>query len=168
MSAWRGERRPYKVAGSSYGNRIWIAAWRGEMGWCRIGVSNPRKERRLGELFFVFQDVEDPRPGNAKLHDLHEMLVLALLAMLTGGRTCVDMEGFGRERLEWLREFLTLENGIPSHDTFSRLFRTRRVCRGRCCAWRRTGQTDGSIEKTRRATAGATAPPTSASSAGWR
>ena len=49
--------------------------------------------------------------------------MLALLAMLTSGRTCVDMEDFGREREEWLRRYLTLENGIPSHDTFSRLFR---------------------------------------------
>ena len=77
----------------------------------------------MRELLFVFQDVEDPRRDNAKRHDLHDMLVLALLTMLTGGRTCVDMEDFGREREEWLRQYLTLENGIPSHDTFSRLFR---------------------------------------------
>ena len=77
----------------------------------------------MRELLFIFQDVEEPRRGNAKRHDLHEMLVLALVAMLTSGRTCVDMEDFGREREEWLRQYLTLENGIPSHDTFSRLFR---------------------------------------------
>ena len=77
----------------------------------------------MRELLFVFQDVEDPRRDNAKRHDLHDMLVLALLTMLTGGRTCVDMEDFGREREERLRQYLTLENGIPSHDTFSRVFR---------------------------------------------
>ena len=77
----------------------------------------------MRELLLVFQDVEDPRRGNAKRHDLHETLVVALLAMLAGGRTCVDMEDFGTEREPWLRQFLTLENGIPSHDTFSRLFR---------------------------------------------
>ena len=60
---------------------------------------------------------------NAKLHDLHEALVLALLSMLAGGRTCVDMEDFGCGAESWLRTFLTLANGIPSHDTFSRLFR---------------------------------------------
>ena len=74
-------------------------------------------------LLLVFQDVEDPRTGNAKLHDLHEALVLALLSMLAGGRTCVDMEDFGCGAESWLRTFLTLANGIPSHDTFSRLFR---------------------------------------------
>ena len=77
----------------------------------------------MRELLVVFQDVEDPRSGNAKRHDLHEVLVIALLSALTGGRTCVDMEDFGCTAEAWLRTFLTLENGIPSHDTFSRLFR---------------------------------------------
>ena len=76
----------------------------------------------MRELLSIFQDVEDPRKGNAKRHDLHEMLVIALLSMLTGGRTCVDMEDYGNVAEPWLRKFLTLENGIPSHDTFSRLF----------------------------------------------
>ena len=50
------------------------------------------------------------------------MLVVALLSMLAGGRTCVDMEDYGGAAEPWLRTFLALENGIPSHDTFSRLF----------------------------------------------
>ena len=77
----------------------------------------------MRELLLIFQDVEDPRRGNAKRHDLHELLVVALVTVLAGGRTCVDMEDFGSVREPWLRQFLTLENGIPSHDTFSRLFR---------------------------------------------
>ncbi len=77
----------------------------------------------MRELLFVFQEVEDPRRGNAKRHDLHEMLVIALLSMLTGGRTCVEMEDYGCAAERWLRTFLALRNGIPSHDTFSRLFR---------------------------------------------
>ena len=76
----------------------------------------------MQELLSIFQEVEDPRSGNAKRHDLHEMLVMALLSMLTGGRTCVDMEDYASTAEPWLRTFLTLENGIPSHDTFSRLF----------------------------------------------
>ena len=56
-------------------------------------------------------------------HDLNEMLVIALLSALTGGRTCVDIEDFGCAAEPRLRTFLKLENGIPSHDTFSRLFR---------------------------------------------
>ena len=76
----------------------------------------------MQELLSIFQDVDDPRKGNAKRHDLHEMLVVALLSMLAGGRTCVDMEDYGGAAEPWLRTFLALENGIPSHDTFSRLF----------------------------------------------
>ena len=68
------------------------------------------------ELLAIFQEVEDPRKGNAKRHDLHEMLVVALLSMLTGGRSCVDMEDYGCATEPWLRKFLTLEHGIPSHD----------------------------------------------------
>ena len=77
----------------------------------------------MQELLSIFQDVEDPRTGNAKRHDLHEMLAIALLSMLTGARTCVDIEDYGCVSEPWLRTFLRLENGIPSHDTFSRLFR---------------------------------------------
>ena len=75
------------------------------------------------EFLIVFQDVGGTRGGATPAPRPHEMLVLALLAMLTSGRACVDMEDFGCEREERPREFLTPENGIPSHDTFSRLFR---------------------------------------------
>ena len=77
----------------------------------------------MRELLAIFQEVEDPRRGNAKRHDLHEMLVIALLSTLTGGRACVEMADYGCAAERWLRTFLALKNGIPSHDTFSRLFR---------------------------------------------
>ena len=77
----------------------------------------------MREILSIFQEVEDPRRGNAKRHDLNELLTIALLSMLTGGRTCVDMEDYGCACEAWLREFMTLENGIPSHDTFSRVFK---------------------------------------------
>ena len=77
----------------------------------------------MREILSVFQDVEDPRRGNAKRHDLQETLTIALVSMLAGGRTRVDMEDYGCVWEPWLREFMTLPNGIPSHDTFSRLFR---------------------------------------------
>ena len=82
---------------------------------------DPRRERREAGTSVVFQEVEDPRRGNAKRHDLHETLVIALLSMLTGGRTCVEMEDYECAAERRLREFLTLKNGISSHDTFSRL-----------------------------------------------
>lgn len=71
----------------------------------------------------LFEDLEDPRTGNAKRHSLHEIVVIALCTVLSGGETCADMALFGRLKQSFLKEFLTLEHGIPSHDTFSRLFR---------------------------------------------
>jgi predicted transposase YbfD/YdcC len=70
----------------------------------------------------AFRRVPDPRASNAR-HDLLEVLVIALAATLCGAESCSDMAEFG-EAKEWLlRLFLRLEHGIPSHDTFSRVFR---------------------------------------------
>jgi len=70
-----------------------------------------------------FEDLDDPRSGNAGLHDLLEVLFTALCAVLSGGQTAVDMAIFAREKEAFLREYLKLEYGLPSHDTFSRIFR---------------------------------------------
>ncbi len=67
--------------------------------------------------------LEDPRTGNAALHDFHELLMIALCTVLSGGQGAVDMATFARSKETFLRSFLKLENGLPSHDTFSRLFR---------------------------------------------
>lgn len=69
-----------------------------------------------------FADLEDPREANAR-HILHEILVIALCAMLCGAEDCSDMALFGRAKESFLRQFLSLRHGIPSHDTFSRVFR---------------------------------------------
>ena len=70
-----------------------------------------------------FEGLEDPRTGNAGRHDLLEMLMIALCTVVSGGEDCTDMAEFARTKLEFLRGFLKLEYGAPSHDTFSRLFR---------------------------------------------
>ena len=70
----------------------------------------------------IFEDVEDPRAENAR-HDLLELLFIALAAVLCGAESCADMADFGEAKEEVLREVLSLEHGIPSHDTFSRVFR---------------------------------------------
>ncbi len=77
----------------------------------------------MEELKEVFEELEDPRTGNAKLHSLHEVMVIALCSILCGGETCADMALFGRSKRAFLQQFLVLEHGIPSHDTFSRVFR---------------------------------------------
>ena len=70
-----------------------------------------------------FEGLDDPRTGNAGRHELLEMLMIALCTVLSGGEDCTDMAEFARAKLEFLRGFLKLEHGVPSHDTFSRLFR---------------------------------------------
>jgi predicted transposase YbfD/YdcC len=69
-----------------------------------------------------FEEIEDPRAGNAR-HDLFELLFIALLASLCGAQSCEDMAEFGRCKRDLLGRFLLLRHGIPSHDTFSRVFR---------------------------------------------
>lgn len=75
-------------------------------------------------LVFIecFAEVEDPRTGNSQ-HDLIELLFIALLATLSGATSCSEMADFGRCKEKLLRTVLALENGVPSHDTFSRVFR---------------------------------------------
>ena len=70
-----------------------------------------------------FEGLDDPRTGNAGRHDLLEMLMIALCTVLSGGEDCTDMAEFAGAKLGFLRGFLKLEHGAPSHDTFSRLFR---------------------------------------------
>lgn len=64
----------------------------------------------------------DPRDQNAR-HDFCEILFIAFAAMLCGAKTCSDIWRFGQEKEAMLRNVLTLAHGIPSHDTFSALFR---------------------------------------------
>jgi len=70
-----------------------------------------------------WDELDDPRTGNAALHDFHELLFIALCSVLCGGQGAVDMALFAKSKEPFLRGVLTLANGVPSHDTFSRLFR---------------------------------------------
>ena len=73
-------------------------------------------------LLFHFSVLVDPRIDRTKDHSLSDILLTALCAMLCGAEGFLDFERFGNARLEWLRTFLPLPNGIPSHDTFRRVF----------------------------------------------
>jgi predicted transposase YbfD/YdcC len=77
----------------------------------------------LEQFASCWEGLEDPRSGNAALHDFQELLVIALCCVLCGGQGAVDMALFAEAKEPFLRSFLTLANGLPSHDTFSRLFR---------------------------------------------
>ena len=76
----------------------------------------------MESLGVAFAIVPDPRAGNAR-HELVDVLVIAFAATLCGAETCCDMALFGRSKEGLLREMLPLRHGIPSHDTFSRVFR---------------------------------------------
>ncbi|WP_374665768.1 ISAs1 family transposase [Ramlibacter sp.] len=74
---------------------------------------------RLAE---VFVSITDPRQPGKVEHDLVELLVVAVSAVLVGADTFVEIELWAKEKLDWLQGYLKLEHGIPSHDTFGRLF----------------------------------------------
>lgn len=67
-------------------------------------------------------EVPDPRMDRRKEHDLIDILVIAVCTLLCAGETFNDMEDFGKAKHDWFKSFLNLRHGIPSHDTFNRVF----------------------------------------------
>jgi predicted transposase YbfD/YdcC len=76
----------------------------------------------MGKFKSIFRNVRDPRARNAS-YELLDILVVALAAVLCGAKGATDMADFGRRRIETLRRFVPLTNGVPSHDVFSDVFR---------------------------------------------
>ena len=69
-----------------------------------------------------FADLTDPRIDRSRLHELLDIVAIAICAVVAGADSRDDIEDFGNARIDWLGTFLELPNGIPSHDTFRRLF----------------------------------------------
>ena len=69
-----------------------------------------------------FGDLQDPRVNRRKRHELLDILVIALCGVICGAEDWVAVHSFGRSKQAWLQGFLSLPNGIPSHDTFGRVF----------------------------------------------
>ena len=69
-----------------------------------------------------FINLTDPRVNRRKLHSLPDIITIAILGVICGADTWTDIEAFGKAKKEWLSTFLDLPHGIPSHDTFGRLF----------------------------------------------
>ena len=69
-----------------------------------------------------FDPLEDPRMDRTRLHRLDDILAIAILAVICGAEGWTDVENFGESKQDWLKTFLHLPNGIPSHDTFGRVF----------------------------------------------
>jgi predicted transposase YbfD/YdcC len=87
-----------------------------ERGWEKLGMPDTHSIRHH------FRQLEDPRVERSRVHSLHDILLIALCALLCGAEGFVDMADFGQAQREWLSRLLELPNGIPSHDTFGRVF----------------------------------------------
>jgi hypothetical protein len=69
-----------------------------------------------------FRWIPDPRSGNNKRHKLLDIIILSVIAVICGADSWYDIEEFGHSKKEFLQQLLSLENGIPTHDTFNRFF----------------------------------------------
>lgn len=85
------------------------------------GPLTPINEIQARLLNYV-QDIPDPRVSRTQKHLLTDILVIAILAVVAGAQGWEDMENYGISKQAWLSEFLELPNGIPSDDTFPRVF----------------------------------------------
>jgi len=80
------------------------------------------EKQPLASIVTHFAGLPDPRTGNAKAHIFLEILIIAICAVICGADGWSDVELFGKNKKEWLKTFLELPKGIPSHDTFGRVF----------------------------------------------
>lgn len=79
-------------------------------------------EKNEASLLELFEAITDPRIDRTKRHTLSDILMLTLIATLCGADNCVLIEEFGKSNRTWLNQYLSLLNGIPSHDTIGRVF----------------------------------------------
>jgi hypothetical protein len=88
--------------------------------WFNMGMQNKSSSsRHLKDHFAI---IAEPRTGPAQRHELLDSLMIAVCAMLCGAESFTDMALWGRCQQDWLKTWLSLPNGIPSHDTFNRVF----------------------------------------------
>ena len=95
------------------------------------------------------RQVPDPRIERTRRHELMDLLVIALCAVIGGADNWVDVVQFGKAKKEWFATFLRLPNGIASHDTFGRLFQLidSQVLQTVCIDWLQSiaGQVQGVV-----------------------
>lgn len=78
--------------------------------------------QELGTITRHFGNLVDPRMERTRRHELVDIITIAICGVICGGDSWVDIELFGKSKQDWLAKFLGLPNGIPSHDTFGRVF----------------------------------------------
>ncbi|WP_445251689.1 MULTISPECIES: ISAs1 family transposase [unclassified Microcoleus] len=74
------------------------------------------------KMALVFAQIKDPRVARTRVHVLTDILIIGILSVIAGGNGWEDMENYGVSKGEWLEQFLALPGGIPSADTFRRVF----------------------------------------------
>lgn len=74
------------------------------------------------QMELIFSEIEDPRVERTRVHLLTDILIIAILSVIAGANGWEDMENYGLSKYEWLEQFLALPEGIPSADTFRRVF----------------------------------------------
>src|SRR5438477_5730504 len=89
-----------------------------------MATSSPASREPKPDLSIskYFAKLKDPRRRHRRLHPLQSILVIALCAVIAGAQDWQEIETFGRKRRAWLARFLALPHGVPSHDTFERVF----------------------------------------------
>lgn len=91
--------------------------------WKQKGVAMKTELEFTGIPFLKhFSQIEDPRIQRKRLYPLSEIFLVTLCATICGAESWRDLELYGNQKLDFLRHFLSFENGIPSHDTFGRIF----------------------------------------------
>lgn len=80
------------------------------------------EDKPIGRISEHLGKVKDPRIGNATRHKFIDILVIAICAVVCGADGWSDVALFGRSKQKWLKTFLELPHGVPSHDTFGRVF----------------------------------------------
>ncbi len=85
-----------------------------------LGIANATTLTEQMDL--VFSEIQDPRVERSRLHLLTDILIIGILSVIAGGKGWEDMENYGLSKYDWLKQFLGLPEGIPSADTFRRVF----------------------------------------------
>ena len=100
-------------------------------------------------LHQAFKTLRDPRINRRKRHNLVDIIILSILGVLSGAESYDSIELFGRENLAFLKQFLELKNGIPSHDTINRVFQALNPRQFERCfiAWAQGLKEEGVLER---------------------
>jgi len=103
----------------------------------------------MTNLHYAFQSLKDPRIKRNKKHNLLDIIILSILAVLCGAESYDSIALFGRENFAFLKQFLELKNGIPSHDTINRVFQILNPRQFERCfiSWSQGLKDDGIIER---------------------